>query len=136
MAKKKARYKKRKTRKRLRTTNHYDRHHILWQRAKWNRGALRQLRDYYYCIIMLPKETLHKYIHSRVSQIPVPREIVTKDVLAHLDYLTNAGAISDNDSIEKRLKVLIALFECIEEPTATALKKQLIAVREYKNSPS
>ena len=33
------------------------------------------------------------------------------------------------------LLLLIALFDCIEEPTAIALKKQLDIVRDYYNEP-
>ena len=45
------------------------------------------------------------------------------------------GAISDKDPFEKRLIVLIALFECVAQPTADALKKQLDLVREFNTKP-
>lgn len=53
----------------------------------------------------------------------------------HLEYLEKYGAIGPDDPIEKRLTVLIALFECIEQPTADALKEQLRLVHEFKKAP-
>lgn len=67
--------------------------------------------------------------------IPPPSQDGAKNALWHLQYLEKYGGISPNDPIEKRLMVLIALFECSEQPTCDALKKQLSIVCEYKKGP-
>ena len=134
MAKKKQRKRKTK-RKAPRITNAYDRHHLLWIARNWDRGALRELRYFHYCIVPLHRDTIHRFIHSRMCFIPPPAESSAKFVLQHLRNLEKCGAISDNDPIEKRLKVLAALFDCWEQPTADALRKQLRIVREFNESP-
>lgn len=138
VSKKKKRYnKRRKKRKNRRIECPYikDCHHILWQKNKWKQGSIRKLRDHYYCKIYIPRNTLHRYIHQDIVEIPVPREMDAKAALWHLDYLERFGAISDKDPFEKRLIVLIALFECVAQPTADALKKQLDLVREFNTKP-
>lgn len=75
------------------------------------------------------------YIHTHLAYIPTPRTSIVPHVLYHLQYLEEQKAISLDDPIEKRLLVLIALFEYIEQPTADALKKQLELVREYYKTP-
>ena len=111
-------------------------HHLLWQRRKWDKGDLRVLRSYPYCIMDIPANTLHRRIHENIRQIPPPSQENAKSALWHLQYLERYGGIKPNDPIEKRLKVLIALFECSEQPTADALKKQLEIVHEFYNKPS
>lgn len=85
---------------------------------------------------MIPRSTLHRQIHERIKNVPVPKTINAINALAQLRKLEEQGAISEQDSLLKRLKVLIALFDCIEQPTADALKAQLEVAREfYKKSP-
>lgn len=116
--------------------NPFDRHHIFYIRREWNKGNLKRLRLHPYCIVYLRRETIHRYIHTHLAYIPTPMGSTINDVLFHLDYLQRYGGISDNDPIEKRLKVLIALFDCVEQPTADALKEQLRLVCEFnKKAP-
>ena len=70
-----------------------------------------------------------------MAEIPVPEEVDAKTVLWHLDYLEKYDAISEKDTFEKRLLVLIALFDCSSQPTADALRKQLDLVREFNKKP-
>lgn len=138
MSKKKRRYNKRhKKRKNRRIEHPYvkDCHHILWQKNKWKQGSIHKLRDHYYCKIYIPRNTLHRYIHQNMAEIPVPRETDARTVLWHLNCLEKSGAVSNEDPLEKRLIVLIALFECIAQPTADALKEQLDLVREFNKKP-
>ena len=116
MSKKKRRLKKRikQSRKKSPPSDvRKDVHHLLWTRKSWKGGAVGQ------------------YIGS----IPVPRYYSAKCALEQLGYLEKYGGISNEDPIEKRLKVLIALFECIEDCTADALKIQLAIVERF-NKPS
>lgn len=130
MAKKKGRYKKRNKR---RCTNCLvtDKHHILFMKKSWDRGPLKALRTHHYCVIAIPKCTLHKFIHEHLHDIPTPSVFAAEDALKQLEMLDNANALHDNDRIEKRLRLLIALFECSAQPTADALKEQLDIVRRF-----
>ena len=110
-----------------------DRHHIFFQKRHWT-GILAELRKYEYCVVSIPKDTLHRQIHEYIGDIPTPRPASAREVLWELRVLYRYGGISDDDDIEKRLNVLISLFECIEQPTADGLKRQLSIVQKYKGS--
>ena len=129
--------KKPKTRRRTKKVKTpFDRHHLFWIRREWSRGKLNKLRLHPYCIINIHRNTLHRYLHTHLGCIPIPDEYIVDKVLKQLQYLEEYGGISLDDPIEKRLKVLIALFECVEQPTADALKEQLRLVYEFnKKAP-
>jgi len=112
----------------------YNQHHLFYIRRSWNTKKPKQLRAYYYCIVSIPV-ALHERIHAKVQDVPVPRAISIDSALDQLDYLSWHGAIKTTDNIEKRLGVLVALFECIEPETAEALKQQLQVVREFYRAP-
>ena len=129
--------KKRKARKRERRiqSNVLNRHHICFIGRNWSRGYAAALRNFHYCIIPIPRDTLHSLIHANINTVPVPRGKSAKDVLDHLMMLERYGAISDEDDIEKRLNLLASLFDCMEQPTADGFRKQLRIVRKFKNKP-
>ena len=112
-----------------------DVHHILYMRKAWKSGAIGELRLYWYCRIPIPRDTLHRQIHTELKFIPVPRHTNARHTLEQLEYLVHYGGISEKDSIEKRLKVLIALFDCCEQPTADALREQLAIVNRFYHKP-
>lgn len=134
--KKRLRQRIKQSRKSYSPTTKCDIHHLLWTRKSWKSGYIRELRMHWYCRILIPRDTLHKEIHHYIGSIPVPRNISAKSALEQLRYLEKYGGISPDDPIEKRLKVLIALFECIEDCTAEALKIQLRIVNKFYNKPS
>lgn len=113
----------------------YDRHHLFWMRNEWNKGELEKLRLYPYCIIEMDRDTIHRYLHNHLACIPTPKECSIERVLFQIKCLEYYGAIGPDDPIEKRLSVLIALFECSEQPTADALREQLRLVREFYKKP-
>lgn len=82
----------------------------------------------------IPKDSLHRQIHEALAAVPTPKPANAREALQELRTLYHYGGISDHDDIEKRLKVLVALFDYIEQPTADALRKQLAIVQEYKGS--
>ena len=113
-----------------------DSHHILWYKRDYSKGWAKALRDHWYCRITIPQDTLHREIHAKVSHIPVPRVISIKDALFQLQMLERFGGISPEDNFDKRLMVLMALFDCCESATHAALKKQHDIVRKfYFNDP-
>ena len=135
MAKKKKRRYKRNTKARRHNYSVIDKHHLCWTERSWNRGPLRELRLHWYCIVRIKRDELHLYIHHNMNLIPPPSELHAKMALEQLAYLEDAGTISEFDSLERRLGILAALFDCCEQPTADAFRKQLDIVREYKTSP-
>lgn len=116
--------------------NPLDRHHIFYPRKEWNQGKLDKLRLHPYCIFSLDRDTIHRYLHIHLAFIPTPSRKIIDRVIFQLNALEKRGAIGPADSLEKRLIVLTALFECSAQPTADALKEQLRLVREfYKKAP-
>ena len=109
MAKKKRR-KKSKKKERGANTKRIDSHHLCWQRRMWRNGAVRELRSHPYCIVDMPKYTLHRYIHAKMSGIPVPKSINAKGALFQLELLERFGGISDNDSIENKPRLYASLI--------------------------
>lgn len=113
-----------------------DCHHILWYKKEYSKGWAKRLRDHWYCRLEIPRDTLHRQIHHEVAHIPVPRVISIKSALQQLEILERFGGISADDTIDKRLKVLMAIFDCCEPATHNALKKQLdVVCKFYHKSP-
>ena len=65
--------------------------------------------------------------------MPVPKDINALRALEQLRLLERYGAISDSDSFERRLQLLAALFDCTEQPTADAFRRQAKIVRDFYN---
>ena len=102
-----------------------DTHHIFYTKVSWNSVTTNRLRSHWYCIVEIPKGTLHHRIHEAVRYVPVPRDITIMAAIEQLTVLEDYGAIRPDDSFEKRLRILIRLFDSTDQPTANALKKQL-----------
>ena len=134
MAKKKKQTKKRK-KKRAPIGNARDTHHLCYTRNSWGRGNLRKLRDYWYCKINIQRDTLHRKIHLELPAIPPPKDSSAKDALFQLEMLERFSAISEYDYIERRLELLASLFDCSDQETADAFRKQIQIVREWKSPP-
>lgn len=134
MAKKKKKRYKRNGKATRPKNNVKDTHHLCYQRNRWQKGYLRALRDYWYCRICIPRDTLHRQIHLELPAVPPPANASAKSALEQLGYLEQYGSITEFDSIERRLGVLAALFDCTDQETADAFRTQLRIVREYKAS--
>jgi len=81
--------------------------------------------------LFIPKDTLHKYIHENMEEIPTPNAVSAKIMLEMLDLLAQTGFITPLDDIEKRLMVLLDLIPYDESDMRMAIKKQLRLVRNY-----
>ena len=112
-----------------------DTHHLCYQRKNWHGGYVTELRDFWYCRLDIPKNTLHRAIHKRVDSVPAPKATNAKSALEQLHKLEVYGAIHEDDTIEMRLELLAALFDCVEQPTADAFRRQLQVVHEYQKAP-
>lgn len=122
--------------KRRHIDNHrQDNHHLCYQKNRWATGYQKELRLFPYCIVLIPKNTLHRAIHSAVEHVPEPRGVNAKAALGQLELLFEQGAIALDDPIEKRLELLAALFDCCEQPTADGFRAQLAVVHKFKKPP-
>lgn len=114
-----------------------DRHHIFYCRHDYAKGWAKTLRTHWYCTMEIPRDTLHQKIHRELGRVPVPAAYNIQGALFQLSLLEKFKAIHRYDNIERRLMVLMALFECVEPETYKALKKQYDIVRKfYKKAPS
>ena len=133
MAKKKRRYEHHK-RVYYPPTTPLDKHHLCFIGRRWNNGWLGSFRKYWYCIIKIPRNSLHRYIHENLATIPAPRPENAKAALEQLWELNRYGAIHESDDIERRLELMIALFDCAEPKTTEGFRKQLEIIREFRRS--
>lgn len=125
----------RRSRRRSEVSNHKDCHHIFFQRKEWQSGLKSKLRMHWYCRVYIPKDTLHKEIHALVRKVPVPSYYNLRSAIEQLKLLEKYGAIRESDNLERRLGVLVALFECADDATADALKMQLQIVKRFYQPP-
>lgn len=106
--------------------NKNDRHHIFFPRRAWSSGYAKELRNFWYCVIKLPRRTDHQKIHQTLFDgIPVADGLACKEALAQLKFLDEFGVLHESDDISKRLRLLICLLDNGDSPTADALKDQL-----------
>lgn len=108
----------------------YDRHHVFYQRRHYTTSLAKALRDHPYCLVPIPRDSLHHAIHNVVVDVPVPEAKVLKTVLRRLDALWDAGTITPLDTIEQRLELLITLLTAAPA-TQQALQAQLVICRQY-----
>lgn len=126
--------KAKKRNREYKTPKRKDRHHIWYYHHDYNKGWAKALRTHWYCTVEIPKDTLHKRIHRDVPMVPVPSTQVIQGALFQLQMLEKLGAIHPYDNIERRLYVLMALFECVCPDTHAALKKQYLTVCKFYRS--
>ena len=112
-----------------------DRHHLCFSRRQWSHGAVKELRLFPYCVVYLAKDTLHHAIHDKIASIPPPNEANANAALYQLKMLQRYKAISDKDPVCRRLELLAAFFDCCDQPTADAFRRQAKIVREFHNRP-
>lgn len=134
MAKKKKRSKKRKKRQYINPSIR-DTHHLCYQQKCWNQGNLRKLKDFWYCKISIKRDTLHRHIHNNLVGIAPPKDSSAKSALEQLELLEKYCAISDFDSIERRLEILASLFDYSDQATADDFRKQSQIICEFKKPP-
>ena len=114
--------------------NTVDNHHLFISRRSYQKSSANKLRRHWYCVVPIRKD-LHREIHALAGEVPIPKKNNVDGILFQLGLLEKFGGINPQDSIEKRLQVLIALTECSSQKTCDALKKQLEICDRF-NKPS
>lgn len=112
--------KRRKARRRLVNSVRQDYHHILFQGRHWNQGWAKVLRRHRYCGAYIPKDTLHREIHSKVHDVPTPNGKDCKQAVEAINSWLEAGWISYDDPIEKKLRIIASCFRA-KCPATTAI---------------
>lgn len=126
--------KKKRKNRRVRTVNYFTRdwHHALWQRKNWSKGWAKLLREHEYCGAYIPKNTLHVEIHKYINNIPCPDGKYCHIAFEIINRKLEEGYIDTEDPLDKKLEVLIEIFDKTSPKTAEALKKELEIVKSYK----
>lgn len=83
-------------------------------------------------MIKVPRNTLHARLHHEIMWVPPPSGKNAKEAFEQLVMLERFGALHKEDSIEKRLGLLIALFDYAEPKTTEAFRNQLRVVKEFR----
>lgn len=129
MAKKKNKKKARKTPRTINPSME-NCHHLLWQARHWNQGYSKALRNHPYMKKMMPKDTLHKSIHNRIADVPVPSNALCKKAFEEVERQMRLGTISLEDTAEKRIDFLLGLWKFDECPRTVLMliwQKEIIS---------
>ena len=110
--------------------------HFLYQRRHWQQGYAKALREHWYCGSYIPRDTLHRAIHSKLHDVPTPNGNVCKQVFEKLCRMENNGLISESDSPLKRLDFLIEEFDGACPATTAILQWEREIIEKFYNKPS
>lgn len=108
-----------------------DYHHELFQGRHWKQGWAKILREHPYCGAYIPQMTLHRHIHSKVHDVPVPDGKLCRMAVEKLNTMLANGEISTSDKIAVKLQVLIGIFSESSPATAAMLNYQLEIVNDF-----
>lgn len=109
----------------------------MWDRSSWNKGYCKAIRSYWYFVVAIPRNTLHAKIHHEIFRIPPPSGASAKDAYNTIVLLDKYGILSKDDPIDKRVAILISLFNYAEPETVIALKREESIIHEfYEGAPA
>ena len=126
---------KKKRKKRNLDIHAKDWHHCFFQKRHWKIGWAKVLREQPYCGASIPKNTLHRFIHENVHDVPVADGKSCKIAVMVINNWLEAGYISLDDTVEQKLRTLICIFNKMSPATANVLRKQLEIVCNYTKQP-
>jgi hypothetical protein len=110
--------------------------HFLYQKRHWQQGYAKALRNHWYCGAYIPQFTLHRAIHSKLHDVPVPNGKDCKRAYEELIRRENEGAISKDDTPMQRLAFLIEMFsETCPATTAILVWQLQIVTKFFDNVP-
>ena len=122
--------------KRQRRRKHWkNEHHLLFPGAKWGQSYYgRKIRKHKYFRRIIPENTLHKFIHRDVDEIPLPPKKACEE--AYYEFLRRYKLhLIDqrHDTLEMRLQLLIDLWKDYPETVKALKAQQRIAIKFYNN---
>ena len=109
-----------------------DWHHILFQKRHWQQGYAKALREHWYMGGYIPRDTLHRTIHSKIHDVPTPNGRECRKAFEELCRREQRGLICANDTLDKRIDFLIEMWKndnC--EATIAILKWQKQVIQKF-----
>lgn len=123
---------KRNRRNRPRQSNEKNTHHLLYQGRHWKQGYAKLLRENSYLKVEIPKDTLHREIHSKIHDIPTPNG--TECRLAYqlmVEGIASGRLDPEHDTAEKRLEFLISVWQDKCPATVAMLRWQRDIIHKF-----
>lgn len=108
-----------------------DYHHILFQGRHWKQGWAKRLREHPYCGGYIPQATLHRAIHAKIHDVPTPNGVDCKNAIIAIDSWLNAGYISLDDPIWKKIETIAKCFRANCPATVAVLDWQKEVVDKF-----
>lgn len=112
-----------------------DSHHLCYTRKGWSKKYSRKFRTDKYCIVSIPRDSMHAYIHQHLVEIPPPTEDGARNAIKQLQLLKSIRLAQSCDTIETRLEIIATVFDRSDPETAEALREQKRIINELKNNP-
>lgn len=109
-----------------------DFHHFLFQKRHWQQGYAKALREHPYMGAYIPQRTLHRELHSKVHDVPVPNGRECRLAFEELMRLERAGLIDPvNDTPMEKLDFLIFLWREFCPATVAILEWQRDIIAKF-----
>lgn len=110
-------------------------HHLLYPKVWWGESFYgRKLREHRYFRRFIPENTLHKYLHRDVANVPVPPNLACREAYYEFMRRYSAHLVDDaHDTLERRLQVLMDLFADYPKTVEALRRQQAISIKFYKN---
>ena len=112
--------------------HNYDEHHILYQGRHWgNPGSWSaRLRNHPYYRRIIPTNSLHREIHSKIHDIPVPSGKICHIVFDQTELALANGTIDDAfDTLERRIDFFI---DCLKDFPEEDTIATIVMLREQR----
>ena len=108
-----------------------DYHHLCFQRKHWEQGWAKILREHPYTGGYIPQATLHRELHSKIHDVPVPNGKECREAVEALNRWLANGMISLNDPLDAKLDTLIEIFDKRCPATVEIFKWQKEVVQKF-----
>ena len=108
-------------------------YHFLYQKRHWQQGYAKALREHWYCGSYIQQQPLHRTIHSKLHDIPVPNGKDCKRVFEELLFREQTGLINSSDTPMQRLSFLIEMLKDSCPATTAMLEWQQQIISKYYN---
>ena len=108
-----------------------DYHHIFYQKKHYKNYWAKALREHPYCGAYIPQNALHRVIHSKIHDIPTPNSADCKRAVEALDNWLEAGYISLDDSLDKKIEMVTKCFRALCPATTAMLDWQRQIVTKF-----
>ena len=124
--------KKRNRRNRPRQSNEKNTHHLLYQGRHWKQGYAKLLRESPYFKVLIPRDTLHRAIHSKAHDLPTPNGVDCKRAYQLMVEGIASGRLDpEHDTAERRLDFLIEVWEDDCPATVAMLRWQRDIIHKF-----